>query len=294
MNVADLPEHLLEHIRRFLLHHIHGEPVPEEVSETILDKALPGEIRVVEAARLSIPGRLENASVIATGDVVCDADIYNAHLVALGDVTVAGWCSHAVIVALKDAVLHSVVYSSVLARQRLVLRTEARFSNLQAARIEAEGAVLFGGQVIAQESIQVRQLRWALGENALMLSIGTPYLQQLEQQYWRQQLRELRERLRLIQQELEALLSDRQRRLSERVQCLQGEYRQVQEQLQHIELRSYGVTVQRPAIEVRENVPADTIVSIHGVMYQVPAELLGVRFTSDGMRIVLESVAEEE
>ncbi len=293
MSLRELPEHLLGHIQRFLLCHIRGEPTPEGALEEKLDKVLPGEVRVVEALHLSIPERLENASVIATGDVVCESDLYNAHLVALGNVTIAGWCSHAVVVALKDAVLHSAVYSMVLARERLILRTEARFSNLQAARIEAEEAVLFGGQVVARESIRVRQLRGAFGENALMLSIGTPYLQQMEQQYWRQQLRELRERLRLVHQELETLLADRHRRLSEHVQRLQREYGQLHEQLQEIELRSYGVAVQRPIIEVCENVPADTIVSIHGVIYQVPSELLGVRFTSDGMRIVLEPVAED-
>lgn len=284
----------MEHIQGFLLRRIQGETVPEEGEEEVLESIPPGEVRYVEGSRLRVPARLENASVVVAGHVICEADVYSAQIVALGDVTVEGWCSHAVIVGMQDVMLHSAVYASIFSRQTLCLRTEARSSVLQAAVVDAGEAVLFGGQVVALQRIRVRQLRGAFGENALVLSIGAPYLQQLEQQYWRKQLSELREQLRVVQRELETLLMSRYGRLSEQAHRLRAEYNSIQEQLQQVELRSYGVIPQKPVIEVRENVPADTIISIQGLIYRVPSELLGVRFSSNGMRIVLESLPDSE
>ncbi len=298
MNPPALPEVLAEHVRQLLFQQLQeaeeGSSAPPSNTDVTVEGIHPGEVRFVEALRLRVPERLEGATLVARGDVFCDNDLYNAAIIAGGDVRVAGWCSHSTIVSLRTVELHSALYSSVFARVRVQLHKEARFSILQAAEVAADEAVLIGGQVVALEHIRVRQLRWAFGDHAIVLSIGMPYLQQLEQQYWREQLRQLRQRLQDIQRELEYYLQLRRGRPTDRIRELQHEYLQLQGQLHEIERRSYGLEVRKPTIEVREDVPVDTIVAIHGVVYRVPSELLAVRFSSDGMRIVLESIPESD
>ncbi|MCS6965243.1 MAG: hypothetical protein NZ473_00535 [Candidatus Kapabacteria bacterium] len=297
MSVHELPEPLAEYVRRFLLRRLADQEELTVIStvrngEEIEGGIHPGETRFLQSSNSRIPERLEGVTLVAEGNVVCESDVHNTHLVAAGSVRIEGWCSHAVVVALENVGLRSAVYSHVLARLRLTLEREARFTTLQATEVAADEAVLFGGQIVAVERICVRQLRWAFGEHTSVLSIGTPYVQQLEQGYWRARLREARERLRAVQRELESALQVRRGRPSEQVRRLQHQYQQLQEELWQIEQRSYGIGHGKPVIEVRENVPPDTIVSIHGVIYRVPTELLGVRFTSDGMRIVLEALPE--
>ncbi len=296
MTVHPIPEALQEYVHRYLLRRLHEDSDEEAEAaggEELLEDVYTGETRVLRAPHLRLPKRVEGATLIVEGSVVCESDLYNVQLLAAGDVRIEGWCSHAVVIALGDLTVHSAVYSHLFAWRQLSVQKEARFSSLQAAEIEAEEAVLFGGQLVAAERIRVRQLRWAFGEHALVLSIGTPYLQQLEQEHWRSVFRRLRERLQQIQQELEQLLQMRRNRPLEHIQRLQREYARLHEQLQQVEGRLYGKSSRKPVIEVRESIPADAIVAIHGVVYQVPAELIAVRFTSDGMRIVLESLPDE-
>ncbi|MEN3027446.1 MAG: FapA family protein, partial [Chlorobiota bacterium] len=256
------------------------------------EEVRPGSVHFSEVPRLHVPSRIEGATLIAEGDVVCSSDVYHSHVLAAGDIIIKGWCSHAIVVALGSVELPSAIYSHILASMEIRLGKEARFSTLQARGIAAENAIVFGGQLVAADRIVVRQLRWAFGDHGAVLSIGTPYLQQLEQQYWRTQLQELRERLQELQRTLGQLLQQRRSHGSEQVRQLQQEYWQLYEQLQQLEQRSYGLGTRKPVIEVRENVPSDTIVAIHGVVYRVPSELIAVRFSSDGMRIALESLPE--
>jgi len=285
---------VLEPVQHFLLRLLQEEDGRGQGTESLeLGEFFPGETRRVSAGQVRVPVRLENATLIVEGDLLCEGDVYNAQVVASGSIQIQGWCSHTLVVGLGDVELHSAIYSQIFARGQLRIRREARFSSLQAAQVEASEAVFFGGQVVAAESIRVRQLRWAFGEHASALSIGMPYLQRLEHQYWRAELRRLRDRMQAVQQELEAILQQRHRQVSEHIRHLQQEYHELYARLQEVEQRSYGSGHHRASIEVWENVPADTIVAIHGIVYRVPTELLAVRFRSDGMRIVLESLSDE-
>jgi len=80
----------------------------------------------------------------------------------------------------------------------------------------------------------------------------------------------------------------------ERLRTLQREHERLQQWLHELEQRYYGVGSRRARIEVRELVPAETIIAIRGNVYQVPSDLVGVRFSGDGMRIVLESLADAD
>ncbi|GBD06620.1 hypothetical protein HRbin21_00416 [bacterium HR21] len=296
MTVYEIPEPLLGHARRFLLRRLQsvsGELEDLEGEQEAVEGIRPGEIRTLHARHVRLPERMEGATLIVEGDVVCESDLYHAQLLAAGSVRIEGWCSHALVIALGDMEVHSAIYSQLFARARLSVRREARFTTLQAREIAAEDAVLFGGQLMAAEQIRVRQLRWAFGEQAVVLSIGTPFLQQLEQEHWRTLFRQLRGQLQELQHELERLLQMRRGRPLEQIQRLQRDYAQLQEQVQQVEMRLYGTGSRKPVIEVRESVPADTIVAIHGIVYRVPSELIAVRFTSDGMRVVLESLPDQ-
>jgi hypothetical protein len=288
----ELPSELARRLQALLWERLRAEVLQDE-PQPFGDAAHA--FGVLHSGELHVETSLENLVAEVEGDLVCDGDVLNCQLLVHGNVRIAGWCSRSSIVALGDAELHSAIHSQVVVRGTLRLAVEARMSVLHAFRVEAEQAVLYGGQVVAAETIRLWQLRGAFGAHAPVLSVGLPYVQQLEQEYWKQQLQQVRQQLRTLQGQLEECMALRRyAQAEERLRTLQREHERLQQWLHELEQRYYGVGSRRARIEVRELVPAETIIAIRGNVYQVPSDLVGVRFSSDGMRIVLESLADAD